>query len=286
MKIFLAGASGAVGRILLPLLVEAGHEVAGTTRRHERAAQIASQGGRPLLVDMLDRDSVVAALQTERPEVVIHQLTDLSARDFAGNSQLRIEGTRNLVDAALAAGVQRMIAQSIAWVCVPGEGLSTEDDALDLDAPPPRGRMVAAVQALEQAVAELPVGVILRYGIFYGPGTWNAPDGLTTTQIRQGELEATDAVTSFIHIKDAAQAAVQALDWPAGPVNIVDDQPAAGTEWLPVYARLVGAAPPALKPGREDWERGASNARAKALGWTPIYPSWREGFALVLGINR
>jgi nucleoside-diphosphate-sugar epimerase len=236
------------------------------------------------VVDALDRAGMFAVLHAELPDVVIHQLTDLSGRDFAANARLRVEGTRNLVDASLAVGVQRLIAESIAWVYAPGQGPAREEDPLDFDAPPPRRSTVAAVHSLERAVAEVPAGVILRYGILYGPGTWYSRDGLTTEQVRRGEIEANDAVTSFVHVADAAQAALLALNWPAGPVNIVDDAPAAGTDWVPVYANLVGAVPPPIKPGALPWERGASNARARQLGWNPQYPTWREGFktALVL----
>jgi nucleoside-diphosphate-sugar epimerase len=282
MKIFLAGATGVIGRLLLPLLVKAGHEVAGTTRHPDKLAQITAAGGRPVLADALDRQAVFAALEVERPDVVIHQMTDLSGRDFAANSHLRVVGTRNLVDAALAVGVRRLIAQSIAWTYVPGQGPAREEEPLDLEAPPPRGRMVAAVQALEQAVAEVPVGVILRYGLLYGPGTWYARDGMITEQVRRGEIEATDGVTSFLHVADAAQAALLALAWPAGPLNIVDDTPAAGTDWLPVYAGLVGAPPPPVRPGAAGWERGAANAKARQLGWRPRYPTWRDGFTTAL----
>ncbi len=283
MKIFLVGATGAVGRLLLPLLVEAGHEVTGTTRSASKSEQIKALAGQPVVVDALDREAMVTTLSAARPDVVIHQFTDLSARDFAANSRLRIEGTRNLVDAALAVGVQRLIAQSISWVYVPGAEPAHEEELLDLAAPLPRGRTVAAVQALEQAVAEIPVGIILRYGIFYGPGTWYARDGLITDQIHKGEIEASDAVTSFIHVADAARAALLALDWPAGVLNIVDDAPAAGTEWVPLYASLVGAPAPPVKPGRPGWQRGASNAKARQLGWRPLYPTWRAGFKTVLG---
>ncbi len=283
MKIFVAGATGAIGRLLVPALVKAGDEVAGTTRSAARTDQIAAAGGRPIVANALKREAMFEALRVEQPDVVIHQLTDLTGRDFAANSLLRVEGTRNLVDAALAVGVQRMIAQSISWIYIPGRGPSHEDEPLDLDAPPPRDRMVAAVQSLEQAVAEVRVGVILRYGILYGPGTWYARDSLTTDQMRRGELQATDGVTSFLHVTDAAQAAIQALDWPAGPLNIVDDEPAAGIDWVPLYASLVGAPQPPLVQGAWGWERGASNARARALGWRPLYPTWREGFKTALG---
>ncbi len=195
MKILLAGATGAIGRNLLPLLLEAGHDVAGTTRTPHKRILIVALGGRPCVIDALDRASVFAALQAEQPDIVIHQLTDLAGRDFAANSRLRSEGTRNLVDAALSVGVKRMIAQSISWICVPGDQPSREDEPLDLDAPPPRGTTIAATQSLENAVAEMPIGVVLRYGILYGAGTWYARDGLTTDQVRRGELIATDAIT-------------------------------------------------------------------------------------------
>lgn len=282
MKIFLAGATGAIGRLLAPLLVAAGHAVTGTTRRAGRLGQVAATGARPVCLDVLDRAATFAALAEARPDVVIHQLTDLEGRDFAANSRLRVAGTRNLADAALAVGVPRLIAQSVAWAYAPGTGPAREGEAPDLGAAPPRDSFVAAVEALERAVAEVPVGVVLRYGLLYGPGTWYAPDGLTTAQVRRGEVAATDGVTSFVHVADAARAALDAVAWPAGPVNIVDDEPAAGTDWLPHYARLVGAPPPPTRPGRAAWERGAANTLARGRGWRPLYPSWRAGFAAVL----
>ncbi|MBK8029467.1 MAG: NAD(P)-dependent oxidoreductase [Anaerolineae bacterium] len=283
MKILLAGATGAVGRRLLPLLVAAGHEVTGTTRHADKLDYIAVTGARPILMNALERSSVYSALQTAQPDVVAHQLTDLVARDFAANSRLRVEGTRNLVDAARACGVERMIAQSIAWVCGAGERPSTEDDPLDLDAPEPRCRTVLAVKALEDAVTEVPNGVVLRYGLLYGPGTWYARDGLTTEQVRSGALTATDAIASFVHVEDAVQAALAALTWSPGVYNIVDDEPAAGTDWLPYYASLIGAPPPPIEHRRDAWERGVSNAKAHAAGWNPTYPSWRVGFQQELG---
>lgn len=282
MKILLVGATGVIGRLLLPLLVQAGHTVLGTTRRPERRDQIAQLGGTPVILNALDRAIMFYMFERMEPEVVIHQMTDLAERDFAANARLRVEGTRNLVDASRFVGVQQMIAQSISWVCVPGEGPAQEDDPLDLDAPPPRRGTVAAVKALEDAVAEMPRWVVLRYGLLYGPGTWHARDGLVTEQVRRGELVATDGVSSFVHVADAAQAACQALDWPSGVFNIVDDEPAAGTEWLAHYAKLVGAPQPRVEPGAHAWERGESNARARALGWHPAYPTWRTGFVQVL----
>lgn len=234
-------------------------------------------------MDALDRESVFAALASARPDAVIHQLTDLSHSDFEANSRLRIVGTRNLVDAARAIGVPRLIAQSIAFAYAPGGAPAGEDEPLDLDAPPPRQQLVAGVQALEAAVAEMPMGIILRYGLLYGPGTWFAHDGERAAQARRGELTITAGVTSFVHVADAALVALLALDWPPGPTNVVDDEPAAGTAWGPLFAAAVGAPAPTIQTaGRA--ERGAVNTRARRLlNWQPIYPTWRSGFQAGIG---
>lgn len=283
MKILLAGATGVIGRELLPLLVKDGYEVIGTTRQPARTAEIAAAGATPLVLDALERDKVFAALAQVRPDVVLHQLTDLSTRNWAGNSHLREAGTRNLVDAALSVGVQRMIAQSIAWVTIARDTPAQETDPLDLEADEPRRSTIRAVQALEEAVAEMPIGIVLRYGFLYGAGTWYARDGWIAEQVQAGKLTATAGIQSFVHVVDAAEAARLALHWSAGIVNIADDAPAAGTEWLPIYAKLVGAPPPPQQDHKEGWERGVSNAKAKQLGWLPRYPDWHTGFQAVLG---
>lgn len=213
-----------------------------------------------------------------RPDVVIHQLTSLSDRNLQDNARIRIEGTRNLVDAALAAGVKRMIAQSIAWAYEPGDQPASEEDLLDMDALLPRKTSIDGIVALEQAVAEIPEHVILRYGMFYGPGTWYDIDGEMAKQVQNHQLLATDAVMSFLHVEDATYAALLALNWPSGPINIVDDEPAAGIDWLPIYAKALQAPAPEYQEGRQGWERGASNDKARTIyGWEPLYPSWRMG---------
>ncbi|MGI5166864.1 NAD-dependent epimerase/dehydratase family protein [Spirillospora sp. CA-253888] len=274
MKIFLAGATGVVGRQLIPLLVEAGHQVVGTTRRPERAADLSALGADPVVVDALDGAALAVAVAAARPDAIVHQLTDLSAEDFAANSRLRIEGTRNLVEAAKAAGVETMVAQSIAWLYRPGETPAVETDPLDPTLPPYEG-----VAALEEAVAEMPRGVVLRYGALYGPGTWYAPDGAIADRVRAGSLALTPAWTSFVHVDDAAAAALAALEWPSGPVNIVDDEPATSAEWLPVYSAALGAPTPGTARHAAATGRAVSNARAKELGWKPLVASWRTGFA-------
>jgi nucleoside-diphosphate-sugar epimerase len=241
--------------------------------------RIEAAGARAVAVDIFDREGVLRALGDARPEVVIHQLTALKDWNLEDNARIRKEGTRNLVDAAIASGAKRLIAQNIAWAYGPGESPASETDGLDIEAAPPRKTTIEGVVALERAVAEMPSHVILRYGMLYGPDTWYAPDGLIADRVRRREMPATDGFTSFLHVEDAAQAAVLALDWPDGIVNIVDDEPAAGTEWLPYYAALLGAPAPEIKPGRAGWERGASNAKARRkYGWTPMYGSWRNGF--------
>ncbi|MDI4649002.1 NAD-dependent epimerase/dehydratase family protein [Cohnella hashimotonis] len=283
MKIAVAGATGAIGKSLIPLLVEAGHEVTGFTRRASGAAQLEALGAQAVVLDIFDRDAVFAALREMQPEAVIHQLTALGERDFAANSHIRTLGTRHLVDAALAAGVRRMIAQSISWAYAPGDGPATEEEPLDLDAPAPRSGTIQGVRALETATLEMPEAVILRYGLFYGPGTWYAPDGFVADEVRRGGLPATEGVASFVHVDDAAHAALLALGWPPGTVNVVDDRPAPGSEWLPHYAALLGAPAPARQPGAARGERGASNFKARRLGWQPRFADWHEGFAATLG---
>jgi nucleoside-diphosphate-sugar epimerase len=273
MRIFLAGAGGAIGRRLTPLLVEAGHAVAGTTRRSERAATLRALGARPVVLDVRDAATVREALLEERPDVVIHQLTDLSAEDFAANGDLRVDGTRNLVEGARAAGVETMVAQSIAWLYAgTGAEPATENEPLD---PELRGHQ--GVAALEAAVATMPRGVILRNGLFYGPGTWYAPDGAIAERVRAGSYPTAPAWSSFIHVDDAARAVLAALGWPAGAVNIVDDEPATSTEWLPIFSDAVGGPSIEVDTG-EATGRAISNAMARRLGWHPARPTWRTGF--------
>lgn len=224
MKIFLAGAGGAIGRRLTPLLRAAGHAVAGTTRSSEKAAAVAALGADPVIVDVLDRDALTRAIKIAAPQIIMHQLTDLpfapgTPRYDEGlerNARLRVEGTRNLVDAAKAAGVRRLITQSIAFVYAPAEGMRAETDPLDLSATGARKRTVDGVVALEQATLQLPEGIVLRYGYLYGPGTWYP-----------NEKRAKPA----LHVDAAAQAALLAVSKGRhGIYNIAEDDGAISSE--------------------------------------------------------
>lgn len=286
MHVFVAGATGAVGRLLVPLLLDAGHQVTGTSRSRAGAERVRDQGASPAQVDVYDRDALHEVMAAAAPDAVIHQLTDLSGADGEATNRLREVGTRNLVDAAKAAGVRRISVQSMAWMYAPGNGPATEGEPLDLGAAEPRGSIVEGIRALEEMAAEVQTAVSLRYGVLYGPGTWYEPGGPVAAALSGdpdarflGSVEADNSVNSFVHVADGARAAIQALDWPSGPVNIVDDEPARGREWLPVLADALGVPAPEVSTGGASWARGASNALARSRGWRPEHPTWRSGFA-------
>ncbi|MFI1917342.1 NAD-dependent epimerase/dehydratase family protein [Nocardia sp. NPDC020380] len=288
MRVFVAGATGAIGHPLVEQLVAAGHQVTGTSRTPQGIERVRAQGAEAVRLDIFDADAVVDAVVAAAPDVVIHQLTALSGGVSADNGRIRRVGTRHLVDAAKRAGVGRMIAQSISWVYQPGDGPADESTPLELAAAEPRGATVGSVHALEEAVAEIDRHVVLRYGFLYGPGTWYHRTGVAAEVLRgdtgnpaaafMSGLVPNDAVASFVHVEDAARATIAALEWPTGTVNIVDDEPAPGREWVPAFAAAVGAPTPAPASGRADWERGATNALARSLGWAPVHASWRTGF--------
>jgi len=281
MRIFLAGSTGVLGRRIIPLLTSHGHEVTALTRRSEQASMLRSLGARPAVADAFEPVSLAAAVKLAAPDVLMHQLTDLTSGTSASNAILRARGTRHLVDAAHGAGVGRVISQSIAWAYAAGCKPAAEEIPLDLGADEPRLTTIRGIAALEQMTQEAPQWVVLRFGILYGPDTWYEPRGSKAAEARAGHLLADDNVSSFVHVDDAAAASVQALTWPSGPVNICDDEPAAGRLWVPEFCRAVGAAMPAASnsSAREPWARGADNRHARThLAWSPRFPSWRQGF--------
>jgi len=301
MRVFVAGASGAIGTRLVPQLIDRGHEVIGTFRSPGNAGRVRALGAEPVALDLLDARAVRKAVLGTGPEAIIHQATALADagfsrnldRSFAPTNRLRTEGTDALLAAAREAGVRRFVAQSFAPYRYAREGgpVKTEDDPLD-PAPPATARQTfAAMNHLDQAVTDAG-GIALRYGGFYGD-----PDALIKAVRKRLYPIIGDGagVMPFIHLHDAAAATVLALDHDGPAVyNIVDDEPAPMRDWLPVLADAVGAKPPRHLPS---WlarlfmgeglammteSRGASNAKAKKeLGWTLRYPSWRQGFPAV-----
>jgi nucleoside-diphosphate-sugar epimerase len=308
MRIFIAGATGALGKRLLPLLVVGGHHVIATTRTPDKLTWLRSQGVEPVLLDGLDKDAVTRSVAAANPEVVVHQMTALAAlrslkrldEEFAVTNRLRTEGTNNLLDAARAAGARTFVAQSFTgWPNArQGDRIKNEDDPLDSNPPRAMAKTLEAIRTLEQTVSNAVgvAGIVLRYGSFYGPGTSLSTDGDIVHMVRHRKFPLigdSAGVWSFIHIDDAARATQLAIEGgTAGIYNIVDDDPAEVSAWLPDLARAVGARPPLRVPvvvGRlavgdagvvmMTEARGSSNAKAKqTLGWKPDYPSWRDGF--------
>ena len=310
MKVFVAGATGAIGKQLVPMLVEGGHEATGMTRTAAKTDLIRSLGARPAVADALDPEAVAQAVAESEPEVVIHELTaiDLSSfsrsidKQFAETNRLRTEGLDHLLAAAKAAGARRFIAQSFAgWPYKRvGGPVKSEEDPLDDNPPKPVRESLAAIRHLEGAVtqAEGIEGIALRYGGFYGPGTSLAldPPGEQTQMVRRRRFPIVGngaGVWSLVHIRDAAAATFAAIDQgEPGVYNVVDDDPAPVAVFLPELAKDIGAKPPRHVPrwlgrlaGGEAAVimmteiRGASNAKAKRqLGWQLQYPSWRLGF--------
>jgi nucleoside-diphosphate-sugar epimerase len=320
MKVFVAGATGALGRQLVPQLVARGHEVVGMTRSASKQDLVRGLGARPVVADALDPDAVAQAVASAEPEVIVHELTALSgtmsAKDmrhperFEGaimTNRLRTEGTDHLLAAGRAVGARRFVAQSFGAFRFARTGgpVQTEADPLDADASAPRQPGLQAILYLERAVTtiEWGEGLALRYGGFYGPGTSVslAPDAVMAAPIRKRRFPIVGdggGVHSFVHIADAATATAIAVErGRPGIYYIVDDEPAPVREWLPVLASALGAKPPRRIPrwlGRlvagetatimMTEVRGASNEKAKReLGWKLRYPSWRQGFAQGLG---
>jgi nucleoside-diphosphate-sugar epimerase len=310
MKVLVAGASGVIGRPLVHQLIAAGHEVTGTTSKPENTAPIEAAGATAMVCDALDATAVEAAVRDAGPEVVISQLTRLPREynprkiDYGPTNRARAEGGHNLIEAARSAGVRRFVTQSVAFIYAPeGEMVKDEEGRPWTDAPEPFRDGAESTLAHEREATQTPEleGIVLRYGQFYGPGTYYARDGSVAEQVRRRRFPIVgrgEGVFSFVHTDDAASATVASLDRGApGIYNIVDDEPAPLREWLPVYAEALGARRPLRVPTFvarlvagpfgttfATQLRGASNAKAKRdLRWHPQYATWRQGFREALG---
>jgi nucleoside-diphosphate-sugar epimerase len=313
MKVFVAGASGAIGTRLVPALVRAGHEVVGTTRTPAKAERIRALGAEPVVLDALDEVAVKDAVASAAPDVVVHELTSIPDaidprkldRQFAQTNRLRTEGLDHLLEASRAAGVRRFVAQSFAtWVYArTGGPVKVEEDPIDTEPPQSVRQTLDAILYVERATTSTPdlEGIALRYGGFYGPGTSLGRGAPMLDMVRKRRLPIVGdgrGVWSFLHIDDAAAATVAAIERGApGIYNVTDDDPAPVAEWLPELAAALDAPAPRRVPA---WlarlvvgetgvammteVRGASNAKAKReLAWQPRFASWREGFRTGLG---
>jgi nucleoside-diphosphate-sugar epimerase len=308
MKVFVAGATGAIGTRLVPALRRNGHEVVGTTRTPAKAEWLRALGADPVVLDALDPIAVKDAVAAAAPEVVVHQLTAIPEslnprkldQQFAATNRLRTEGMDHLLEAARAVGARRMVAQSFAaWVYArTGGPIKAEGDPIETDPPPSVRETLAAILHVERTLAAATdlEGVALRYGGFYGPGTSISGDGPVVEMVRKRRFPIVgrgQGVWSFIHIDDAAAATAAAVEGgPPGIYNVSDDEPATVSTWLPELASAIDAPPPRHVPvwlarlltgptgvAMMTELRGASNAKAKReLGWQPRFASWREGF--------
>jgi nucleoside-diphosphate-sugar epimerase len=303
MRVFVAGATGAIGRYLIPSLVAAGHEVTGSTRSPAKADELARAGAVPAIVDGLDREAVLKAVQAAQPEVIVHQMTSLASmrnfrnfdKEFATTNELRRRGTDYLLEAAREAGTRRFLAQSfIGWNNErTGGPVKNEDDPLDPDPLPATRQAMAAIRHVEETVPRaVPEGLVLRYGMLYGPGA--SESMLDVVRKRQMPvIGGGTGIWSFTEVTDAAAATALAVTRGApGIYNIVDDDPAPVSQWLPYLSECLGVRRPWRAPawlGRllagplvvslMTQARGSDNAKAKReLGWQPRYPSWRDGF--------
>jgi nucleoside-diphosphate-sugar epimerase len=307
MKVFVAGATGAIGTQLVPRLVAAGHEVHAMTRSESKTSSLKRLGAAPVVADALAADEVAEAVALAKPDAIVHELTSIGPldvrhfdRSFATTNRLRTAGTDHLLSAAQAVGVKRFVAQSyFAMYARTGSRLKSEDDPFDQAPAREMRETVAAIRHVEAAVlgATWTTGIVLRYGAFYGPGTNMAPDGDQSELVRKHKYPIIGdgaGVWSFIHVADAADATVAALErGNAGIYNIADDDPARMSQWLPSFAESLGAKKPARVPrvlGRllagetavmmETELRVISNAKAKReLDWQPAHPTWRPEFA-------
>jgi 2-alkyl-3-oxoalkanoate reductase len=303
MRVFVAGATGAIGHYLVPGLIAAGHEVTGTTRSPSKAGQLAAAGATPAIVDGLDRQAVLKAVRAAQPDVIVHQMTALASmrnfrsfdKEFAVTNELRTKGTDYLLEAARQEGTPRFIAQSfIGWNNArTGGPVKSEQDPLDPHPLAATAGSMAAIRHVEETVpTAVPEGIVLRYGMFYGPGASDAMLDVIRKR-RMPVIGGGTGIWSFTEVADAAAATAAAITRGApGVYNIVDDDPAPVGEWLPYLSACLGVKPPMRAPA---WvgrllagevvvslmteARGSSNAKAKReLGWAPRYPSWRDGF--------
>lgn len=273
-KIFVTGATGLIGMHLTQRLLEEGYEVAGLTTSSHGATKLTEHRVKPYIGNILNADEVMKAIGDYKPDIIIHQITDLKNANMEDNAKVRIEGTTNLVEAALKYSVKKIISQSIYFAVEGGEGLADETSPLDLKSTGERLTTVKGVQVLEEQTARLPQYVILRFGYLYGPGTWFGKDGMIYQQFINGEVSVTDGEISFIHIEDAVDSTIQSLSFKSGIYHVVDDEPLQYETWAKRYAEHLNVTPQIHITEHKNYERGSTNSKFKAAGGRLKYPTF------------
>lgn len=276
-KIFVTGATGLIGTKLTKRLIEEGYEVAGLTTSEKGKEKLDNAGVKAYIGNILEYDTIEKSIGDFKPDIIMNEITDLKQVDMSANTKVRIEGTRNLVEAAIKHDVPHIQSQSIAFVYEAGDTLATEETSLDYDASGDRKITVDGVEGLEKESARLNKHVILRYGLLYGPGTWYGKDGMIYNQFINGEVTMTDGVQSFIHIDDAVETAIQALNFESGIYNVADDEPVKGDDWAKWYANELNVSPTLNIEPAAPFERGVTNKKFKEQGGKLIYTTWKDG---------
>lgn len=277
LKFFVTGATGLIGTKLTKRLIEEGYEVAGLTTSEKGKEKLDNAGVKAYIGNILEYDTIEKSIGDFKPDIIMNEITDLKQVDMSANTKVRIEGTRNLVEAAIKHDVPHIQSQSIAFVYEAGDTLATEETSLDYDASGDRKITVDGVEGLEKESARLNKYVILRYGLLYGPGTWYGKDGMIYNQFINGEVTMTDGVQSFIHIDDAVETAIQALNFESGIYNVADDEPVKGDDWAKWYANELNVTPTLNIEPVAPFERGVTNKKFKDQGGKLIYATWKDG---------
>ncbi|ATH61861.1 NAD-dependent epimerase/dehydratase family protein [Staphylococcus pasteuri] len=276
-KIFVTGATGLIGTKLTKRLIEEGHDVAGFTTSENGKEKLESSNVKAYIGDILKYDTIDSAIADFRPEIIINQITDLKNVDMSANTKVRVEGSKNLIDAAQKYDVKKVIAQSIGFVYEAGEGLATEETSLDLDSTGDRKITVDGVIGLEEETSRMDEYVVLRFGWLYGPGTWYGKDGMIYNQFIDGKVTLSDGVTSFVHLDDAVETSIQALNFDNGIYNVADDEPVKGSDFAEWYKQQLNVDPEIDIQPAQPFERGITNDKFKAQGGKLIYSTWKDG---------
>lgn len=276
MKILITGATGVLGKRITKRLVET-HEVAGLTTSKTGAQLLHALNAKAYMGDIRDGAFIFSMVEDFKPELIIHQVTDLKGFNSEDNANIRTIGTKNIVEAAIAYKVEKIISQSISWAYKAGDEIASEETALDVLAGYPRKTTIEGILRLEEQTRRMKHHVILRYGTLYGEDTWYGTNGDISQQFLENEAQVSEGITNFIHIEDAVEACVKAISLPNGAYNIVDDEPVSGLVWAPYYAKQLAVDGGISYTNRNGWEREVSNSKYKKNGGQLLFKSWREG---------